>query len=192
MKLNISLRSKDESFLRIHFARALPENLNSYVSLTFGPCNVYNYSYSSWRVRKKSEWPLLAEESRMPRSVKEKSGFTLLSIWVDFYSSYYALSSLVISRLESLDVAYIRNLCNRCVFKFINYFLRLMNVMNNGQMDRGNENPNQHLPCWLRKTTKKPQSCWDSNQGPPECESRALQWSHLARLFYILHFLVNL
>ena len=27
--------------------------------------------------------------------------------------------------------------------------------MNNGQMDRGNENPNQHLPSWLRKTTKK-------------------------------------
>ena len=28
--------------------------------------------------------------------------------------------------------------------------------MNNGQMDRGNENPTQHLPWWLRKTTKKP------------------------------------
>ena len=27
--------------------------------------------------------------------------------------------------------------------------------MNNGQMDRGNENPTQHLPWWLRKTTKK-------------------------------------
>ena len=26
--------------------------------------------------------------------------------------------------------------------------------MNNGQMDRGNENPTQHLPWWLRKTTK--------------------------------------
>ena len=23
--------------------------------------------------------------------------------------------------------------------------------MNNGQMDRGNENPTQHLPWWLRK-----------------------------------------
>ena len=32
--------------------------------------------------------------------------------------------------------------------------------MNNGQMDRGNENPTQHLPWWLRETTKKPQSCW--------------------------------
>ena len=28
--------------------------------------------------------------------------------------------------------------------------------MNNGQMDRGNENPTQHLPWWLSKTTKKP------------------------------------
>ena len=27
--------------------------------------------------------------------------------------------------------------------------------MNNGQMDRGNENPTQHLPLWLRKSTKK-------------------------------------
>ena len=27
--------------------------------------------------------------------------------------------------------------------------------MHNGQMDRGNENPTQHLPRWLRKTTKK-------------------------------------
>ena len=30
-----------------------------------------------------------------------------------------------------------------------------MNLMTNGQMDRGNENPTQHLPWWLRKTTKK-------------------------------------
>ena len=27
--------------------------------------------------------------------------------------------------------------------------------MNNGQMDRGNENATQHLPWWLRKITKK-------------------------------------
>ena len=27
--------------------------------------------------------------------------------------------------------------------------------MHNGQMDRGNENPTQYLPWWLRKTTKK-------------------------------------
>ena len=34
--------------------------------------------------------------------------------------------------------------------------------MNNGQMDRGNENPIQHLPWWLRKTTKKPKSTWST------------------------------
>ena len=34
--------------------------------------------------------------------------------------------------------------------------------MNNGQMDPGNENPTQHLPCCLRKTTKKPQSGWSA------------------------------
>ena len=34
--------------------------------------------------------------------------------------------------------------------------------MNNGQMDHGNENPTQHLPWWLRKTTKKPQSGWSA------------------------------
>ena len=28
--------------------------------------------------------------------------------------------------------------------------------MNYGQMDRGNENPTQHFPWWLRKTTKNP------------------------------------
>ena len=27
--------------------------------------------------------------------------------------------------------------------------------MNNGQMDRGNENPAQHLLWWLKKTTEK-------------------------------------
>ena len=34
--------------------------------------------------------------------------------------------------------------------------------MNNGHMDRGNENPTQHLPWWLRKTTRKPQSGWSA------------------------------
>ena len=37
-----------------------------------------------------------------------------------------------------------------------------MNLMHNGQMERGNENPTQHLPWWLRKTTKKPQSGWSA------------------------------
>ena len=60
-----------------------------------------------------------------------------------------------------------------------------MNLMNNGQMDRGDENPTQHLPWWLRKTTKNLSQVGrhrDSNQGPPECESRALPQSHLAQL----------
>ena len=37
-----------------------------------------------------------------------------------------------------------------------------MNLINNGQMDRGNENPIQHLPWWLRKTRKKSQSGWSA------------------------------
>ena len=63
-------------------------------------------------------------------------------------------------------------------------FLWYMNLMNNGQMDRSNENPTQHLPWWLRKTTKNPTQVGrhrDLNPGPPECESRALPRSHLAR-----------
>ena len=42
-----------------------------------------------------------------------------------------------------------------------------MNLMNNGQMDRGNENPTQYLPWWLRKTTKKPQSDWHHGRVSP-------------------------
>ena len=34
--------------------------------------------------------------------------------------------------------------------------------MNNGQMDRGNENPPQCLPSRLRKNTKKSQSGWSA------------------------------
>ena len=37
-----------------------------------------------------------------------------------------------------------------------------MNLMNNGQMDHGNENPTLHLPSSLRETTKKPQSGWSA------------------------------
>ena len=58
--------------------------------------------------------------------------------------------------------------------------------MNNGEMDRGNENLTQYLPWWLRETTKKNPSQVgrhrDLNPGPPECESRALPRSQLARL----------
>ena len=32
--------------------------------------------------------------------------------------------------------------------------------MNNGQMERGNENPTQHLPWRLREAMKKSQSGW--------------------------------
>ena len=46
--------------------------------------------------------------------------------------------------------------------KFTDLILWYMNLMNNGQMDRGNENPTQHFPWWLRKTTKKPQSGWSA------------------------------
>ena len=32
--------------------------------------------------------------------------------------------------------------------------------MNNGQMDRGNENPTQHLLWWLTEAKKKSRSGW--------------------------------
>ena len=69
--------------------------------------------------------------------------------------------------------------------KFTDLILWYMNLMNNGQMDRGNETPTQHLPWGLRKTMKKKPvqlvgtGIW--TRDPPECESRALPQSHLAR-----------
>ena len=48
------------------------------------------------------------------------------------------------------------------IVKFTELILWYMNLVNNGQMDRGNENPTQHLPWRLRKTTKKPQSAWSA------------------------------
>ena len=42
-----------------------------------------------------------------------------------------------------------------------------MNLKNTGQMDRGNENPTQHLPWWLRKTTKNV-SGWSAPGFEPE------------------------
>ena len=42
-----------------------------------------------------------------------------------------------------------------------------MNLMNNGQIDRGNENTTQRLPLWMRKTTKKPQSGWSASGFEP-------------------------
>ena len=53
--------------------------------------------------------------------------------------------------------------CSQCsIVKFTELILWYMNLMNNGKMDCGNENPTQHLPWWLRKTTKKPQSGWSA------------------------------
>ena len=51
---------------------------------------------------------------------------------------------------------------NVSIVKFTDLILWYMNLMNNGQMDRGNENPTQYFPWWLRKTTKKPQSGWSA------------------------------
>ena len=57
--------------------------------------------------------------------------------------------------------------------------------MNDGQMDRANENPTQHLLWWMRKTTKKPSQIGrhrDLNPGPPEYESSVLLLRHIAQL----------
>ena len=66
-----------------------------------------------------------------------------------------------------------------------------MNLMNNGQMDRGNENPTQHTVCLddSGKPRKNPSQVGrhrDLNQGSSECESRALPRSHLARFIIFL------
>ena len=53
---------------------------------------------------------------------------------------------------------FLRCVVNVPFVKFTDFNLWYMNLMNNGPMDRGNENPTQHLPWWLRKTTKNPQS----------------------------------
>ena len=49
---------------------------------------------------------------------------------------------------------------NDSLLSLLIYFLWFKNLMNNDHMDRDNKNPTQHLPWWLRKTTKKPQSDW--------------------------------
>ena len=101
---------------------------------------------------------------------------------------------LVISRLGYFGVYQKAVYSYCCVFnvsivKFTELILWYMNLMNNGQMDRGNENPTQHLPWWLRKITKNLSQVGrhrDLNPGPPECESRALRRSHLARSYLVL------
>ena len=62
-----------------------------------------------------------------------------------------ASTSLVISRLGSLGVYQKAVYFYGCVVMFhllssLILILSYMNLMNNGQMDRGNENPTQHLP----------------------------------------------
>ena len=52
--------------------------------------------------------------------------------------------------------------------------------MNDGQMDRGNENPTQHLLWWLRKTTKKPQSGWSAPGFEPGTPNASLVRYHRA------------
>ena len=56
-----------------------------------------------------------------------------------------------------------------------------MNLMNNNQMHRGNENPTLMTEENHEKNPRQVGRHRDSNQGPPECESRALPRSHLAR-----------
>ena len=56
--------------------------------------------------------------------------------------------------------------------------------MNNGHMDRGNENPTQHLPWWLKKNLIKPSQIVrnrDLNLGPLEYEPSVLLLCHLAQ-----------
>ena len=49
----------------------------------------------------------------------------------------------------------------RCVFLYgTDRQIDIDFYISDGQMDRGNENPTQHLPWWLRKTTKSPKSGW--------------------------------
>ena len=72
-----------------------------------------------------------------------------------------ASTSLLISRLGSLGV-YQKTVYFYCCVVNVSFvkFTDFNFMMNNGQMDRGNENPIQHLLWWLRKTTKNSQSDW--------------------------------
>ena len=69
---------------------------------------------------------------------------------------------LVISRLGYLCVYQKAVYFYCCVvnvsfvkFTDFNFMIYEFDEYTNGQMDRGNENPTQHLPWWLRKTTEK-------------------------------------
>ena len=61
-----------------------------------------------------------------------------------------------------------------------------MNLINNGQMDRGNEKANPEFALMIEENHEK--TCQDGRHrdlipGLPECESRALPRSHIARCF---------
>ena len=60
--------------------------------------------------------------------------------------------------------------------------------MNNGQMDRGNENPTLIIEENHEKNLSQVGRHRDLNPGPPECESRALPRSHLARYYYYYYY----
>ena len=84
-----------------------------------------------------------------------------------FFLFIVIYSSLVISRLGSLGLYQkaVYFYCCLSMFYLLSSLILIlwyMNLINNGQMDRDNENPTQHLPWWLRKTTKKPQSGWSA------------------------------
>ena len=81
-----------------------------------------------------------------------------------FFIHCYLETLQHLGHIASRIFGYILLLCvvNVSIVNFTELILWYMNLMNNGQMDRGNENPSQHLPWWLRKTTKKPQSGWSA------------------------------
>ena len=74
------------------------------------------------------------------------------------------LKSLVISSLRIFGCITRRLcifLCNYVSLLSVQIqFLWFMNLMNNGQMVRSNENAIQYLPWWLREAMKKSQSGW--------------------------------
>ena len=90
-------------------------------------------------------------------------------LWIDYdrhRSSHFSHAVLSTHIFYLLFLSFIVSsipVCSQCsIVKLTELILWYMNLMNNGQMYRDNENPTQHLPWWLRKTTKKPQSGWSA------------------------------
>ena len=85
------------------------------------------------------------------------------SLVKDFFIRYYLETLQHLGHIASRIFGCIPEGCvflllcvvNVSIVKFTELILWYINLMNNGQMNRGNENPTQHLPWWLRKTTKK-------------------------------------